>query len=79
MNLDLGKARSDELHRQARSARLGRHAHRAASGRRGRRRFLDARAGLGCALVRLGLALLQPDSAEELDGRDAERLLEDAA
>jgi hypothetical protein len=75
MNPDLGKARSAELHRQARSARLGEYAHRA----RGGGGLLELRVGLAYVLVKWGLALLRPERAEELDGRDAERLLEDAA
>jgi hypothetical protein len=78
LNLDLGRARSDELRRQARWARLGKHAHTAAPPGR-RRGLLELRVGLGCLLVRWGLTLLRPQPAEELDGRDAEHLLNDVA
>jgi hypothetical protein len=72
LNLDLGRARAEELHRRARSARLARHAHRSAGGARGRR---ELRVGLAYLLVRWGLALLRPRASDELDGREAERLL----
>jgi hypothetical protein len=78
LNLDLGRARTEELHRRARSARLARHAHRSARAR-GHSGRLELRVGLAYLLVRWRLALLRPDPSDELDGRDAEQLLNEGA